>query len=129
MTAPGRADLPARQHRCRSGDRERSRRPDASRASGNQKRPMGTTDQPPRRANGTLVERAWLRIPQSDHRTVGVWGVAPQADMRSPPVRALRGRGDPGTERVTGIEPALSAWEADVLPLNYTRGGTTVPDR
>jgi hypothetical protein len=27
-------------------------------------------------------------------------------------------------ERVTGIEPALSAWEADVLPLNYTR---TVP--
>lgn len=25
------------------------------------------------------------------------------------------------TERVTGIEPALSAWEADVLPLNYTR--------
>ena len=27
-----------------------------------------------------------------------------------------------GLERVTGIEPALSAWEADVLPLNYTRG-------
>ena len=26
-----------------------------------------------------------------------------------------------GLERVTGIEPALSAWEADVLPLNYTR--------
>src|SRR5690606_25353274 len=26
-----------------------------------------------------------------------------------------------GAERVTGIEPALSAWEADVLPLNYTR--------
>ena len=26
-----------------------------------------------------------------------------------------------GTERVTGIEPAFSAWEADVLPLNYTR--------
>jgi dCTP deaminase len=25
---------------------------------------------------------------------------------------------------VTGIEPALSAWEADVLPLNYTRAGT-----
>ena len=22
---------------------------------------------------------------------------------------------------MTGIEPALSAWEADVLPLNYTR--------
>ena len=27
-------------------------------------------------------------------------------------------------ERVTGIEPALSAWEADVLPLNYTRTTT-----
>lgn len=26
-------------------------------------------------------------------------------------------------ERVTGIEPAFSAWEADVLPLNYTRTG------
>jgi hypothetical protein len=24
-------------------------------------------------------------------------------------------------ERVMGIEPTLSAWEADVLPLNYTR--------
>lgn len=24
-------------------------------------------------------------------------------------------------ERVTGIEPVLSAWEAEVLPLNYTR--------
>ena len=30
----------------------------------------------------------------------------------------------PGTfemERVKGIEPSFSAWEADVLPLNYTR--------
>ena len=25
------------------------------------------------------------------------------------------------SERVKGIEPSLSAWEADVLPLNYTR--------
>jgi hypothetical protein len=24
-------------------------------------------------------------------------------------------------ERMTGIEPAYSAWEADVLPLNYIR--------
>jgi hypothetical protein len=30
-----------------------------------------------------------------------------------------------GLERVTGIEPALSAWEADVLPLNYTRVNCT----
>ena len=34
---------------------------------------------------------------------------------RTVTVRAL------GLERVTGIEPALSAWEAEVLPLNYTR--------
>ena len=32
-------------------------------------------------------------------------------------------------ERVTGIEPALSAWEADVLPLNYTRVGGHPPQR
>ena len=25
-------------------------------------------------------------------------------------------------ERVRGIEPPCSAWEADILPLNYTRG-------
>ena len=25
-----------------------------------------------------------------------------------------------------GIEPTLSAWEADVLPLNYTRAGPHV---
>ncbi len=30
-------------------------------------------------------------------------------------------------ERVTGIEPALSAWEADVLPLNYTRAAWHLP--
>jgi hypothetical protein len=27
-------------------------------------------------------------------------------------------------ERMTGIEPAYSAWEADVLPLNYIRSVT-----
>jgi hypothetical protein len=28
-----------------------------------------------------------------------------------------------GVERVMGIEPTLVAWEATVLPLNYTRTG------
>ena len=32
-------------------------------------------------------------------------------------------------ERMTGIEPALSAWEADVLPLNYIRRVTLYPQR
>jgi hypothetical protein len=27
-------------------------------------------------------------------------------------------------ERVKGIEPSYAAWEAAVLPLNYTRDGT-----
>src|SRR5690606_41498583 len=44
--------------------------------------------------------------------------------------RALAGDGDGGpggrrqvVERVMGIEPTSSAWEAEVLPLNYTRIG------
>ena len=32
-------------------------------------------------------------------------------------------------ERVTRIELALSAWEADVLPLNYTRDGAELTRR
>jgi hypothetical protein len=34
---------------------------------------------------------------------------------------AAIGYGVEEMERVAGIEPALSAWEAEVLPLNYTR--------
>ena len=30
----------------------------------------------------------------------------------------------PELERVAGIEPASSAWKAEVLPLNYTRNAT-----
>jgi hypothetical protein len=30
-------------------------------------------------------------------------------------------RKEPGLERVKGIEPSYEAWEAAVLPLNYTR--------
>ena len=30
-------------------------------------------------------------------------------------------------ERATGIEPAFSAWEADVLPLNYARVAGVIP--
>ena len=29
-------------------------------------------------------------------------------------------------ERETGIEPAPSAWKAEVLPLNYSRAGGTL---
>jgi hypothetical protein len=50
--------------------------------------------------------------------------------MRPPADRPMHGGGRATgmtvgrrRERVTRIELALSAWEADVLPLNYTRGG------
>ena len=33
----------------------------------------------------------------------------------------IRGFDALASERMTGIEPAYSAWEADVLPLNYIR--------
>ena len=29
-------------------------------------------------------------------------------------------------ERTTGIEPASSAWEADILPMNYVRKTNTI---
>jgi hypothetical protein len=32
-----------------------------------------------------------------------------------------------GLERVMGIEPTLAAWEAAVLPLNYTRMSRAAP--
>lgn len=35
------------------------------------------------------------------------------------PNREPAGRGHYVVEPMTGIEPALSAWEAEVLPLNY----------
>ena len=34
---------------------------------------------------------------------------------------------DKGMERVKGIEPSYEAWEAAVLPLNYTRKETSKP--
>jgi hypothetical protein len=40
---------------------------------------------------------------------------------RRPSVRKISPTWAFALERMTGIEPALSAWEADVLPLNYIR--------
>ncbi len=42
----------------------------------------------------------------------------------SQPERLLPHPDPPNRERATGIEPAFSAWEADVLPLNYARIAT-----
>jgi hypothetical protein len=54
-----------------------------------------------------LMDRNGPRVP----RTCGINRGKPSKGPNPGPV----------AERVTGIEPALSAWEADVLPLNYTR--------
>ena len=40
-----------------------------------------------------------------------------------------RNDGPSELERVTRIELAFSAWEADVLPLNYTRGMAPEPSK
>ena len=42
-------------------------------------------------------------------------------DRNGQEFRMGRGGKKKGMERVMGIEPTLSAWEAEVLPLNYTR--------
>ena len=75
--------------------------------------------------------------PQPESATARSLSAAPRTQPKRPenrprtaktPLRTLPGK--PGNlciqsdvllERVTGIEPALSAWEAEVLPLNYTR--------
>ncbi len=49
-----------------------------------------------------------------DGRAMGRPGRERGAPERAPDLRKRR-------ERATGIEPAFSAWEADVLPLNYAR--------
>jgi hypothetical protein len=57
------------------------------------------------KANGTLMARRPVK-PLNDRR---------------PSVRKSLPNWAFTLERMTGIEPALSAWEADVLPLNYIR--------
>jgi len=63
------------------------------------------------RANGTLMART------------DSYGVLTSKAQ----VRSMRLTWAFVVERVTGIEPALSAWEADVLPLNYTRASSHLP--
>src|SRR5699024_3878361 len=50
----------------------------------------------------------WLQSPL-------LWGATWRPEMRKAPARW----GFSALEPMTGIEPALSAWEAEVLPLNY----------
>ena len=54
-------------------------------------------------------------FPSPGGNGVGV-GSSPDAPFQD------KGRPAPCVERVMGIEPTSSAWKAEVLPLNYTRG-------
>ena len=44
-----------------------------------------------------------------------------RARLRPGGERGVRRRQSAGMERAKGIEPSYAAWEAAVLPLNYTR--------
>src|SRR5262249_53426994 len=80
---------------------------------------------PPERGVWGSAPSRKARIPGSagPSAPTGTWGLGlgPQEKRRDPPARAFRGQRDPRIERVKGIEPSLSAGEADVLPLNYPR--------
>jgi hypothetical protein len=76
----------------------------------------GTSRRPPSRTSRPAMihdSGNWTRVSQNRIVTIsGRYG-----DYGTP----RKGRAAPFLERVTRIELALSAWEADVLPLNYTR--------
>src|SRR6201999_291461 len=59
-------------------------------------------------------------LPDQDGEPMARGPIRPKKDRR-PSVRNLLPTWAFTLERMTGIEPALSAWEADVLPLNYIR--------
>jgi hypothetical protein len=73
-------------------------------------------------SGGTMAPRACL-CQQANCTLIARTGLRMAVDRMAPPMLSAVSCGYV-VERVTGIEPALSAWEADVLPLNYTR---TVP--
>ena len=68
-----------------------------------------------------------LRVAQDDAPlyTIPTQANVGQATARHVAGAALAGIGQRSLrlERVMGIEPTLAAWEAAVLPLNYTRAG------
>jgi hypothetical protein len=49
------------------------------------------------------------------------WGPPSREATADATAFALRSRFKRRLERVKGIEPSCAAWEAAVLPLNYTR--------
>ena len=80
-----------------------------------------------RESNGTsLAKVCWSQ--EHSGRKILMWIRRESTKAQHPGIRqdyrdrrATSGSADRGLERVMGIEPTLSAWEAEVLPLNYTR--------
>ena len=74
-------------------------------------------------ATGTLIRELTLDTTRTYQPTGRPVGGTPKT--RTPePLNGGSGASDVSRhhrERMTGIEPAFSAWEADVLPLNYIR--------
>jgi hypothetical protein len=75
------------------------------------------------RRNGRRLVRCFVSLPCTAHQAL--------AEAGSPNASASKGFG-PKTpiekrKRAAGIEPASSAWKAEVLPLNYARTSTAVP--
>jgi len=76
--------------------------------------------------------RLWVEGLQAYHgHTAGIYGHVTRDNggnwwsllVTGKPLQSL-GSGPKSLERATRIELAFSAWEADVLPLNYARGET-----
>ena len=64
-----------------------------------------------------------LYDPASNEQSPGLFVVEPVNAPQHHPLQHTKGPGGPFgmLERVMGIEPTSKAWEAFVLPLNYTR--------
>src|SRR3990167_8113444 len=65
----------------------------------------------------------WCSRKESNLRPPPYQGGALPTELREQVVRR-DGRCNSMVERETGIEPALVAWKATVLPLNYSRAGS-----
>src|SRR6478609_308657 len=65
----------------------------------------------------------WCSRMESNHRPPPYQGGALPTELRERETDLCGRTTGNSMERETGIEPAQSAWKAEVLPLNYSRAG------